>query len=1086
MGFLGVYKAIYDYEPLNEGELPISEGDILYILDKSGEDDWWKAKKKASEDEEEPVGLIPNNYVEEAHPISNARALYDYTRQTDEELSFTENAQLEVFDTSDPDWILVGLDSEYGFAPANYIEMGPEVSTPQLLSPSLPERPRQSQKYDQSPITEESQVAPTEIVHQPKISVPELQISPELSDDEPPSRSRCPQSPDSSHQKSPLQDGPRMSPPYNRVSNPRGMDDEDASHAPGGFHMYNINEMISVMGKQKKMPTTLGINNATGVILIAPEKSKDGREQRWTADKMTHYSIEGKHVFLELVRPIKSVDFHAGAKDTAQEIVGALGELAGAVRAEGLREVIMAGSGQSHKKGEILYDFIAQGDDEVTVGAGDEVIVIDDSKSEEWWQIRRLKNGKEGVVPSSYVKVKGILSAPSSNSVSAARSTVEQNRLEEERLAKDSVRSAKEPRGTEVGPGMRLPERGSSLSTRKSSNSHDAQRYANERNDAGQSKGQKSKPDPRKVRTWNDRSKSFSVEAQFLALKDGKINLHKLNGVKIAVPVSKMSIEDLEYVERQTGVSLDDEKPLSGLRKARSQEIVTPREPTFAAGATIQRQAAKPEFDWFQFFLSCEVPFQLCERYSQAFQRDSMDESVLPDIDATVLRTLGIREGDIIKIMRFLDKKYSRLPAKRGVGFGGEEALSPDGEIQGSLFSGPGGTLKNNTRKSRPSPHIPGTNNTIDAEVFSQNIKDMSRLEEVATPTPPVPSKTKDDATNGFDDDAWDVKPSKHSTPSILSPTSTSRPPPISKAPTLSGTMGELSLLSTPLEPIKSQPKPPSQVNQPIQPLSPAPQTPQLVTPSFFTGIGSQQPITSNLQQNTQMTTGLNLSHLQHHPHQFQNQGLMLSAPNRPLSAPNTNLQSPFSLPPLQPQATGIQTSTGFQQSIVSHGMGAKDPRIQQVYNGFNGPQVINNLQQFSSQTSMAQQNLRINSPSLFSDPQPRVMQLTPIQAQPTGFQTTFSQPQFPQRTGINSFLPLPLQPAPVGIQQSEISSSLNPNISPGIQQQNFMMPLVPQKTGPPPPVRFGVTGDRKNPAPQSMGRRANLAQATPQNPFGF
>src|SRR5882757_9662561 len=75
-------------------------------------------------------------------------------------------------------------------------------------------------------------------------------------------------------------------------------------------------------------------------------------------------------------------------------------------------------------------------------------------------------------------------------------------------------------------------------------------------------------PDPKKVRTWTDRSKTFKVEAQFLGLRDGKINLHKTNGIKIAVPVDKMSVEDLEYVERITGQSLDEDKPLD--RKSRS------------------------------------------------------------------------------------------------------------------------------------------------------------------------------------------------------------------------------------------------------------------------------------------------------------------------------------------------------------------------------------------------------------------------------------------------------------------------------------------------------------------------------------
>ena len=67
MGFIGVYRAIYDYKPTGDGELAINDGDLLFILDK-GEDDWWKAKKKAAdEDEEEPEGLVPANYVEEVN-----------------------------------------------------------------------------------------------------------------------------------------------------------------------------------------------------------------------------------------------------------------------------------------------------------------------------------------------------------------------------------------------------------------------------------------------------------------------------------------------------------------------------------------------------------------------------------------------------------------------------------------------------------------------------------------------------------------------------------------------------------------------------------------------------------------------------------------------------------------------------------------------------------------------------------------------------------------------------------------------------------------------------------------------------------
>ena len=65
MGFVGIFKALYDYTPQSEGELAITEGSLLYILNKDGGDGWWKAKKKATgDDEEEPEGLIPENYVE--------------------------------------------------------------------------------------------------------------------------------------------------------------------------------------------------------------------------------------------------------------------------------------------------------------------------------------------------------------------------------------------------------------------------------------------------------------------------------------------------------------------------------------------------------------------------------------------------------------------------------------------------------------------------------------------------------------------------------------------------------------------------------------------------------------------------------------------------------------------------------------------------------------------------------------------------------------------------------------------------------------------------------------------------------------
>ena len=66
VGFISVCTAIYNYQPQADGELEIREGELLYILEKNSDIDWSKAKKRAAtDDEDEPVGLVPNNYIEE-------------------------------------------------------------------------------------------------------------------------------------------------------------------------------------------------------------------------------------------------------------------------------------------------------------------------------------------------------------------------------------------------------------------------------------------------------------------------------------------------------------------------------------------------------------------------------------------------------------------------------------------------------------------------------------------------------------------------------------------------------------------------------------------------------------------------------------------------------------------------------------------------------------------------------------------------------------------------------------------------------------------------------------------------------------
>lgn len=576
------------------------------------------------------------------------------------------------------------------------------------------------------------------------------------------------------------------------------------------------------------------------------------------------------------------------------------------------------------------------------------------------------------------------------------------------------------------------------------------------------------------------------MDAQFIGLQDGKIHLHKMNGVKIAVPIPKMSVEDLEYVEKLTGVSLDEDKPLSDIRR-RSQRAESDKpdgKDGKRTGASVQ-----PDYDWFDFFLKAGVGPHQCERYAQNFIKDSMDEGVLPDIGPDTLRTLGLKEGDILRVMRYLDSTLGRTGSKarsRNVSFGGEEVIGNGDDAQGGLFSGPGGTLRNNTRKGRPAPPVQ-TSDVVDAKAFEQ--KDASKSpERRATP----PAESDKPVERGFDDDAWQLKKPKQSAP----PSSAGAPPAASQQPTekpLTGALADLSLLHPPLQPSSPQrtaaPQPPAPAMPPQPTVTQAPpQQPQPTgaTPDFFSQIGQQG-------QQTAQPTGFQQQSRQR-PHPPQNMGqnsLIPPPPQRPLSAPqNFSQQNSFGAPPLQPQLTGAP-QPGPQvappgQSLAEMNQQRFQPSLPPQQTGLMAPNQFQNgimpqptgfqpQSQFGIQQQQQQQQ---QQPPFMNGQQSGFQGLGP---QPTGFGGFQQQPQRPMQTGINSSLQPALQPQATsanGIGGAPYTSSPPP--VPPIPQQPTAAPLQAQKTGPAPSVRFGVKPDSpKKLAPQPTGMRANLSHAS-------
>lgn len=1049
---------------------------------------------------------------------------------------------MDVYDAVDPDWALVGHDGEYGFAPANYIEKleghdadsSPE-SLASVLATSIAAAPVKRVAFS-APPREDSPPPPTPprpvsvesrdyeppavnlasvMQHRPAQSSVSSNRSPIASPTLPPRESR-----QERHQERPLKptplyarsesedsDGPEI--PVRRPGQPRytgaNNREEDMFAIPPGFQTYPVQEVDS----KKKRAATLGVG-PTRIILL-PDKSSRPREE-WSVENLKGYNSEGKHVFIELKKPDRSLDLHAGSKDAAEGIISALADIRSAYKQPGLDEVVAAAASGSKKDiGTILYDFQAKGDDEVSVIVGDEVIIID-ATSEEWWLVERRVNGERGVVPASYIErgrkivvSGGIMASPadprdrvkSQHSSSGGRGTGIPTRTSS--LAGNHQR----PEGRRVRPDSATSfDKAPATSGKQSMLQSSRSRYRKSGTwGAILLTAAITEPDSSQVRQWTDRTGNFKVEAQFIGYKDGKINLHKLNGVKIAVPVGKMALEDLEYVERRAGISLDEVKPVSAFTQ-KHRKSQQPQPVSFGASSSkpVSAPAVSPSvatssrpknggFDWFDFFLSCGVDVNNCQRYATAFERDSMDEAVLEDIQPEVMRMLGLKEGDILRVKKKLDEKYGRTK-KNGVQFDEERE-----EGSGSLFSGPGGTLKNNTRKGRPAPAVQ-TPGSVDPDAFKQKTGSGSpRVSPSPASKSPPPAQSTEKSAGGFDDDAWAPKPtSKPQSPAPQQPSRVTSPAvaaaPLVTAPTQqpapTGALGDLLSLSTPpLQPTITSPPQPTLV----QPTPQIQQPPQSFLPQQITGINygagnipSPPPMPqfasppSNMMNNF---TGMS---------QPQNQyalgrqrpmapsvtgasgnGLTIPPPpQRPGSAPQNF--TGMSMPPLTQTFTGQPMMSNYGQ------MGTQPMQFQNM--GMQAPMTMQPTgQMFPMNTGMMQQNTGLpymnmvgQTPGI-QQPMPQNTMQTPIISQPTGMLQSFGQqqPSFMSQQstmntgrgmGINSFLPSPLVPTVTGA-----------------QQMLGAKPLIAQPTGPPPNVKFGVNSAKKL-VPQPTGR-ADLSKAS-------
>jgi actin cytoskeleton-regulatory complex protein SLA1 len=1060
MAYVSLCKALYDYTATAEDELTFTEDALLYVLD-AEDAEWWKAKLKVGEnetdeDDEGPIGLIPANYVEESEPVRISKALYDYAKQNEDELDIEEDEMLSVFEIKG-EWLLVKKQNEgipsgqLGFVPANYVDEVAAVDGVTEPMEAAPLEEHEPESYS-APATAIPIATSTATIGAPRKVAKDDEIKMWAASE--------------------LDAKKKKKKGTLGIGNSSLFFASESDKAP--VQKINVLSIIShtIEGKGKQLNLELDAQAAASVNVDENNNlrfvlgSKGDVEEVWkkievSQEKAHAANAEPEEEEEEIAPPaaaaipapppiahstrsVPSAPIPPPAPPAASILPPPSRATAVPKPPSAPSAPTPASNGLSagEENAIALYDFDAQGDDELTVAENESLILVE-KETDDWWKVRNA-SGQEGVVPASYVEVVAdhgvdqVASRTAALSVAdeedhvearaaaeaSARAREEEERqrqeeeeeaaerarLQEERRAKaDAQRRAREAEerrreALKSQPAPKPPRApATTATTSASAASRDVSIPSGRSAPARPKDAGKSKPSPARTRIWHDRTGQFKVEAEFLGFNQGKIRLHKLNGVVIEVAIEKMSQPDIQYLEEVTGrklapsrssrsngtrsgtngASASDGRSERDRERRREQEREQRRRQEAAKGP-------KRNIDWFEFFLASGVDIDDCTRYASAFERDKIDEAILPELDSGTLRSIGLREGDIIRVTKFISKRYNKGAAAGS----GSRSNDPASQIKAdealarklqeqeqaakrngttpppNLFSGPDGSLKNNTRRGRPNANpTRNTSGTVDAASLAAASESLAR-----TSSPPmrsnnaspevVRSQPTASTTSGFDDDAWTPRPpsAKPATPVAAAPTPPPQPPrPTSAAASASAPAPAVS----PAPPAPSAPVPATTPEVKADPNS-----------ALFDKLAAMKPSTPSGGRPGASPLGT---------------GSMFNGPRGPF-APVASNQS--MLQPLIPtQSTGqfMPTSLGHQPT----GMG-----MQPQQTGWGGMQ-----QMMPQQTGY-------------------------MQAQQTGYGMQMSQPQSP--FGMNAMVSQP--------------TGFSAMMSPPIQQQG-QQPLAPQYT---------------------------------------
>ncbi|KAL5274542.1 hypothetical protein ACFFRR_000949 [Megaselia abdita] len=129
--------ALYDFQSIQDGDLPLTENDKIYLLSQINEEWFYGRNKRGCE------GIFPSNYIDIRVPLQRTtssisssesmmatagekiRALYTFVAQEEGDLTFYENDVITVLSRINEDWLYGEINGQIGQFPSNYLEYQP-------------------------------------------------------------------------------------------------------------------------------------------------------------------------------------------------------------------------------------------------------------------------------------------------------------------------------------------------------------------------------------------------------------------------------------------------------------------------------------------------------------------------------------------------------------------------------------------------------------------------------------------------------------------------------------------------------------------------------------------------------------------------------------------------------------------------------------------------------------------------------------------------------------------------------------------------------------------------------------------------